>query len=882
MLTDLLFRLRSLFRRKTVEEELDDELRFHFEREAEKHMDSGVAREEALRRARLAFGGLDQVKEECRQARGVSALETAIQYLRYAMRGMRRSPAFTAAAVLTLGLGTGAISTVFTLANTLFFRNLPVDRPDEVVFVQATRRQGRARGWVSYPDYVHFRDQTKTLSGLAAHCSNAPLFVTANQQSKQINGAVVSANFFTVVGVTPALGRFFRQDEDSVPDRDRVTVLSYELWRNWFGSSPDVLGRTLKINGVAFTVIGVAPRTFRGVIVQPAEIYIPTMMLPVGLRWCNDALAGGCPVLDMIGRLGPGRTVEEARAEMAILASNAWAQAAEDENTGATVLHAEGASHPDMTRGAAVRFIKLLACVAGLLLLVCCANLSGLLIARNSARAREFAIRAALGAASMRLIRQLVTESLLLAVSGGALGMLISLALTAALKSRFYSVDVEGRPLFFDFTPAPAVILAALAVSAAAGLLSGFIPALKSIRSDAAESLKRQSTSVSADRRLGRWLVGAQAAVAVALVGVAGLLTASAHSLIAGTNFEASHVALMRLRPSLVQYSPENAQQLLRTVIGRLGAVPGVESVSMVGTGVVLLGHTAQVSLPGWVDSQTVECGYIEIGPRYFATLRTPVLVGREFEDRDTLRSPPVAVVNESLARRLWSDGRVMGATLMVKRRPHQVVGIVTDVPLQRRDAPSIPYVYVPYWQNAAQVDARLCLRVKGDPAAMLPVLVREANRVDPDVPIAETITLPLQIAGTLQSLRITASFVSYAATLAVFLSAIGLYGALAFSVSRRTKEIGIRMAVGAASADVRAMVIRQGMAVILVGVAAGFGLAAAGARFVRHLLYGSGATDALWYATAALLVAGVGFLACWVPARRAASVEPIVALRNE
>jgi hypothetical protein len=259
VLADLLYRLRTIFRRKTVEEELDDELRFHFEREVEKQMNSGLVREEALRRARLSFGGLDQVKEECRQARGVSALETTVQDLHYAIRSMRRNPAFTVVAVLTLGLGTGAISTVFTLANTLFFRNLPVDRPDEVVFVQATRLQGRARGWVSYRDYVHFRDQTKTLNGLAAHCSNAPLFVAARQRSKQINGAVVSANFFTVLGMTPALGRFFRQDEDSVPNRDRVAVLSYEFWRNWFGSSPDALGRTLKINGVAFMIIGVAP-----------------------------------------------------------------------------------------------------------------------------------------------------------------------------------------------------------------------------------------------------------------------------------------------------------------------------------------------------------------------------------------------------------------------------------------------------------------------------------------------------------------------------------------------------------------------------------------------------------------------------------------------
>jgi len=338
----------------------------------------------------------------------------------------------------------------------------------------------------------------------------------------------------------------------------------------------------------------------------------------------------------------------------------------------------------------------------------------------------------------------------------------------------------------------------------------------------------------------------------------------------------------MRLRPRLLGYSPQKAQQFQHAVIARLQAVPGVESVSMVGTGEVLVGHTAQVSLPEWVDHQALECGYIEIGPRYFETVRTPVLSGREFDDRDTLQSLPVAVVNEALVRRFWPDGRVIGATLMVNGRPHQVVGIVKDVSFQNRDEPSIPYVYVPYWQNAAQVDARLCVRVKGDPTPMLTVLARQVSRVDPDVPIAETITLPLQIAGGLQSLRISASFVSYAAALAVLLSAIGTYAALAFSVSRRTKEIGIRMAVGAKSTEVRAMVIREGMTVIAVGVAAGLGLAVAGARLVHHLLYGPGSTDVLWYAIAGLVVGCVGLFACWVPARRATHVEPIVALRDQ
>jgi len=882
MIRAVLFRLRAVFRRRTVEKELDDELQLQLEHEVEKFMRSGLTRQEALRRSRLAFGGLDQVKEECRQARGISWLETAMQDLRYAARGLRRSPGFTAAAVLTLGFGTGAISTVFTLAYTMFFRELPVDRPDRVVVVQATRRHGGSAGWVSYPDYVHFRDRTRALQGLAAHYSTAPLFATIHNHSKEVNGAVESANFFPLLGLRPALGRFFREDEDSVPDRDRVAVLSYDFWHNWFGSSPDAVGSTLKINGTTFLVLGVAPATFRGVNIQPAEIYIPTMMARAGYRWCEDAFAADCTVFDMIGRLRDGFNVEQARAEMAALVPQSWETANEGENTGIMVAHARGVFHADIVRRSEIRFIELLVGVAGVLLVVCCLNLAGLLIARNSARTREFAIRASLGAGSMRLVRQLITESLLLAVCGGGLGMLFSLLLTGALSRSFYSLDGEGHPLYYNFSPAPRVILAIIAVSIAAGFLAGILPALKSVRADAAESLKRQGGAVTGGLRLGRCVVGAQAGVAVALAAIAGLFATSAHTMIAGINFEASHVALMRLRPRLLQYPPEKAHQFLRAAIERLDGLPAVESASIVTTGAALVGGSARVSLGGWADSQSIECGHIEIGPRYFETLRTPVLRGREFNRRDTVHSPAVTIVSEALARRFWPTGNVIGATLMVNQQPRQVVGIVKDIPLQNRGKATQPYVYTPSWQNPTQVDARLLIRVKGDPAAMLPMLVREVNRVDPDVPIAETITLPMQTAGAISELRITAGFVSYAAVLAVLLSAIGLYGAMAFSVSRRTKEIGIRLAIGAEPAEVLVIVMREGMSVVFAGVAIGLVLAIAGTRVIWHLLYGSGAADAQLYAAAAVVVAFVGLLACWVPARRAASVEPLIALREE
>jgi predicted permease len=871
MLTDVLYRLRALFRSEALDRELDEELRFHLERQIDAYVASGLPPDEAARRARLMFGGAAQIAEECRDARGIAAVETVVQDLRYGLRTLRRAPVFSVTAILTIALSTAALATALTLGHTMLFRQLPVDRPDEIVVVSATRGQPSPEGPVSYPDYVAFRDGARTLSGLAAHYPTAPLFVTVDGDSREINGAVVSANFFPLLGIQPALGRFFTPAEDQVPDRDRVAVVSHDLWRTAFASSPDALGRSVKINGVDFTVIGVAPAAFKGIKVYPAEIFIPTMMLRVGYRWCDDSLSPTCTILDMLGRLAPGRAPAEAAAELTTLMPASWRHAPKGENSGIAVARAQGVT----SAAAEKQLAGILAGVAIVLLLVCCANLAGLLTAQGAARSREFTVRLSIGAGRARVVRQFMTESLLLSVTGGVGGVLLSRGFVSILAALFYALDDEGHPLYYDFSLTPAIVVAGVAASVLAGCLFSAIPAIRIARTSAIDRLEKPWTA-------GPWLVGAQAAMAVALMAVAALLTTSARRVVNGTSFESSHVALMRLRPRLVKYTPERAQRFQREAVQRLAAVLGVESVSMVGVGAVLGGGGAAVSLPGWTASQRVRVGYNEIGPRYFETLRAPLLGGREFDDHDSPASPRVAIVTATLARRLWTDRSPIGATITVGDTPHQVVGVVTDVQLQSRAETIRPFVYVPFWQNPAQVDSRLCIRVAGDPAAMLPALAREVNRVDPDVPIAEIITLPIQMAGWVRPARISAAFVGYAAALATLLTAIGLYGTLAFAVSRRTKEIGIRMALGAARARVLALIVREGMIVVAAGVVAGLGLAAAGSRIVTHLLYGSASADWIFHAAAAVLVSLVGLLASLVPARRAAAVEPLVALRHE
>jgi putative ABC transport system permease protein len=874
MLADVLYRLRALFHNSAVEQELDDELRFHLEHAVEKRVAAGMSRPEAIRQTRLEFGGVDQVKEECRDARGVSAAETLLQDLRYGLRTMRRAPVFSVTAILTIALSTAALATVFTLGRALLLRPLPVDRPEELVLITATRGQPTAEGPISYPDYVTFRDSTRTVAELAAHYSTAPLFLTVNGDAREINGAVVSANFFPVLGLKPALGRFFRPEEDQAPDRDRVVVISDELWRSRFGASSDAVGSALKINGVVFTVIGVAPPTFKGVTTSPAHVYMPTMMLRVGYRWCDDSLAATCTMLEMIGRLAQGRTAAEAAAELTTLRPQAWLRAPKGENSGIAVQPSTGVT-PDESQ---LQLVRILAGVAVVLMLVCCANLAGLLTAQGAARSREFSIRQSLGAGRTRVIRQFMTESLMLALAGGVGGVMVSRAFIGVIAALFYAVDDEGHPRYFDFSLTPGLALATIAAAVAAGCLFSVLPAFKTARGEAGLN-ERSSTSRWSS---GRWLLGAQAAIAVALVAVSALLTTSARLAVNGTTFESSHVALMRLRPRLVKYTPAHAQQFQRDVVQRLSAVPGVQSVSMVGIGAILGGGATNVGLPTSAPDQRVRAGYNEIGPRYFETLRMPILGGREFDEHDTAQSLRVAMVNETLARRLWPHGSPIGATIVARNVVQQVVGVVADARIESRTEARQPFVYAPFWQNPGQIDSRLAIRVAGDPAAMLPVLMREVNRVDPDVPIAETITLPLQLAGWARPVRLTATFVGYSAGLAVVLTAIGLYGTLAFAVARRTREIGIRMALGAARARVLGLILRDGMTVVVAGALAGLVLAAAGSRLVAHLLYGSASADWVFYVGGAIVVLSVGVLASLMPALQAAAVEPLVALRHE
>ncbi len=873
--------LRDLVQRRRVERDLDEELRLHIEQETHRHIDAGLPPAEAARRARAEFGGVEAIKDECRESRDTYGLESVWLDVRHGLRVMRRYPLFTVTAVLTLGLTIGAVSTLFSLAHTFLMRTLPVPDGHRIVYVEPTRDHGTREGLISYPDYVQLRESADSFTELAAIYPTAPLFVTRTGEGRQVNGAVVSENFFRTMRIEPFRGRFFTPAENQVAGRDRVVVIGHDFWRVWFGGGGDAIGSTLRVNGVAFTVVGIAPPGFTGVSAQPLNVIMPMMMLPVGYRFCDDALAVDCTVLRMYGRLADEASVADAAAEVPTLVPAAWRDAEDGANSGGNSGLRATAARGSHLSGVDRDFLNLLAGVGVVLLLACCANLAGLLLARGRARGHELAIRVSLGAGRGRLVRQLMIESLVLAFSGGLVGLTLSLAMTGALNRFFYSIDSSGRALIYSFSLSPAVVGGVLLVSVLGGVLFGTIPALVTARRGAKAALARGSRSVAGNERGLGWLIGAQAAMAVALVVVAGLLTAGARELVSGRGFDPDHVALLRLRPRLVDYTAEQAQPYLREVVQRLDALPDVRSTTMVGTGISLFGFRANVETRG-DEPTTLQTGYIEIGPRYFETLGMRLVRGREFATTDDTNAAPVAIVSEAAASALWRGADPIGKILRFGEVDHDIVGVVADIAMQNRASATFPYVYAPFWQNPNHIDARLQVRVTGDPTQALALLSDTIHEVDPDVPVSEILPMSWRVAGLFRPQRLSAIAVGYAGILAVFLSALGLYSSLAAAVSRRRRELGVRRAVGASAQGVLWMIVRQGTLIVLGGVAAGLLLAAAATRAVSHMLYTSAGGDYLFYVVAAVLVLCCGVAASWLPAHRASRIPPNEALRAE
>ena len=705
-----------------------------------------------------------------------------------------------------------------------------------------------------------------------------------------VTGAVVTANYFTLLRLTPRAGRFFSVDEDRVPGRDPVAILSYDFWRTRFAEDPRVVGTTVRINGTAFTVIGIAPEHFHGIVagLEPNAIWIPTAMFGVGYRYC-DGLSRGCAVVGVVGRLAGDTSIDEAQAELAGLARQLEAAYPETiRGRGVLVRPARGIRIQEQATNAPI--VALLAAAAGLVLLVASANVAGLLLARGLRRRKEIAIRLAIGASRGRLIRLLLVESVMLAAAGGVAGLQVAVWATEVLRA-YFGVGAAGS-LNLDLSLDPRIALIGFGVALFTGVATGIAPALQSTRPDMALAMKEGTSGAGRPRSIVReGLIVVQVALSVLLLGAGGLLVRSFFMLHRGPGFDPDRVAIVRLRPSLVGFTNDRAWAYQRDVIERLEALPGVLARQSGGRSAVARlgppGHAGAASRRLRPIRRTAYLrGHDVVGPRYFKTLGVGVVEGREFDDRDTTDGPRVAVVNETLARHVWPNGGAVGSVMIVGPDRVEVVGVVKDLQwlhaLQQPD----PIAYLNFWQqdrsNPVAQDSRTHIRVAGDADAMLPEILRTIAAIDPDVPIADARSLGASLDSQFAAVRAARTMLVTFGALALGLSMIGLYAALAFAVGERTREIAVRLALGASRADVGGLVFRRGMAIVSLGIAAGVAACVIAGPFLAHLLYGVSPRDPLAITAGPALLIVVAALAISLPARRAMQQNPILALRAE
>jgi predicted permease len=887
-----LARLWNFAARRNSDRRLREELEMYVRLEVEGNRRAGMTPAEARRQALLKLGPAQAVRESYHAEASLPLLETVLQDCRYAIRVLRKSPVFTAVAVLTLALGIGANAAVFSLLDSLFLKPLPLPHPEQLVRIYAKGPSGHYGAGFSMLEFENLRNHARSFTALAAEDRIAQLNLITSDGSSPVSGAFVSGNYFDIVGVQPRFGRAFLPEEDAVPNRNAVAVISDALWKTHFHSDTAIAGRQIRVNGTPFTVIGVAPAGFHGDLVgSPEEIWIPAMMLGKGGFACADS-SYNCSVIDaVLGRLAPGIPATQAQAELTsdiVWTATDWP---ERPSRRQAVLLPARAPWPESLADQNAH-MQLLEAVTGSLLLIACANLAGLLLARGAARKREVAVRLAIGARRARVIRQFLTENLLLSAMGGAVGLGLSFAMKGFL-ARFYQTDSEGFHHLYDVSFDWRVLIYTGAVTFLTGIFFGVLPAIWVSRQDLNAELKQSAPAATPiSGRLGDSLVVGQVALCVVLVVSTGLLVRSGMQLERGTNFDPAHVVVLRLRPELLKYTPQQVQALVLESTRRIRENSQVQSVAFMQGGEGLVwnwqnGREAQVAISG-AEAALAHTGVTalkqDIGPGFFRTLRTPLLQGREFDSGDRAGSPRVAIVNETLATGLWPQGMAVGRTLIVNGVPHRVVGITANLqPRNVLHGPE-PHLYLSYWQSGStqEGDVRLAIRVSGDAASALTAIRRTIRSIDPAVPIGEDMLMSEQVDLEYMPVLLARSVMSYCGVLALCLGAIGIYSLLAFAVRARTREIGIRIAVGARKGDVIRMILRQGVRLTFMGVFIGLGAAVCLTRLEGSLLYGVRATDPFIFAFVTIVLFVSALVASLLPARRAASIDPTMALRAE
>jgi putative ABC transport system permease protein len=886
-------RLRSLWRalrhRAQFESDLDEEMRSHIENRADDLVRSGVSRAEALRRARVEFGCAEAYQDRVRESRGVSWFEEFAQDLRFGARMLRKSPGFTAVAVITLALGIGANTAVFSVVYVALVRPLPYAQPSRLITLGEVRSQqdaanSSAESWnASYPDYLDWARQSKAFQSLAGFSRDGFVFRGAGEPHI-ILGMQTTTNFFSTLGVRPFLGRAFVSGED-VASGPKVAILSYDFWKSEFNGDPNTLGRSIRLDSNSVSIIGVLPRDFEFAPGRNADLWVPfhigqDMASRRNLRW-----------MPVIGRLAPGVTAAQARTEMDAIDAR-LAAAYPKENAAIQVVMMPLS---DRIVGQVRPLLLVLFGAVGFVLLIACANVANLLTVRASGRRKEFLIRAALGASRGRLASQLLAESMILAAAGGAFGFLIAQWGTAALITGIPQSLRDYMPFLRDAHASPAVFAFLCAVALSTGLVFGLAPALQVSAQRAGDALKEETraSAGAARTRLRDALVVTEIAFSLVLLVAAGLMVQSLTALLhRNPGFDARNLLTFSVNLPDTSYPKDpDAIRFNDQFMGRVRALPGVEGIAtnsvlpLTGGGntirFVIEGHTA---LTGHEDESYIR----DASPDYFSVLKIPLVTGRFFnESADSATAPLHVIVNQAWAKCYMPGEDPIGKRIKFTWSPtqkyRQIVGMVGNDADASLDSPDEPMLFLPFDQSADSYIS-YAVRTSGNPAGVVGAIRSALHEVDPDLFLIKPLAMEQIIAQSPSVFlrRYPSYLIGSFAGLALVLATVGLYGLISYSVSERTRELGIRIALGAQRQDIMQLVLGQGVRLALIGVGAGVIAALGLARLTRSLLFGVSAADPVSYAAAAVLLATVALAACYIPARRAMRVDPIVALRHE
>jgi predicted permease len=894
--------MRFLFRGESVERELDEELHYHLEQRIENDIARGIPPAEARRAALFALGGIELRKEECRDMRRTHFWEECFRDLRYAVRSLGKSPGFAAVALLSLALGTGANTAIFSLVDKLLLESLYVESPRELVILNP---QGPRNGWTdgrmtwSYPAYREIREQQRVFTDMLAERTEQ-VNLTLDGSTQMATESIVSGNYFEVLGVREQLGRVLGPEDDRRRGGHPVVVLSHGFWLERFGGRPDVMGKSIRLNGHPFTVVGVSEKGFGGLeIGAPVDMFVSAAMLGQVTHYGSSLDARTSYIFQVYGRLKHGVSRDRAVAQLQGLyasqleqdvAAMGPAAPRDDRWRQGKITLEDGHRGTSSLRSDLETPLVAVMAMTGVVLLIACANLAGLLMARAASRTKEISIRLAIGASRGRIVRQLLVESGMLAVLGGLAGLAVAKWTIYAMVQEMG--DRAGRlHLMTNFIDAR-VLGFALAASVVTGVLFGLLPALTASRAALSRGLKTEPAARRGDPvRIRKLLVTAQVALGLVLVAASGLfLQTLANLRQTDKGFRADRLIQFRLNPRVAGYDRPRSLALFQEILGELRTMPGVSSVT---TAVAPVLNNAMIGFGIEVEGDTQSGGGVRgaranaIAPGYFQMMGMPLVRGRDFADSDTAASPLVAIVNETFVNKFLPGQDPIGRRITLRyggpeRYSYEIVGVTRDARLNNmRDKPEQNF-FIPYTQLHVLSASYFYVRCSGDAGVLRRPIEEMVRRHNPDIPVVGYRTVDEQIDRLLRPERLVASLSLAFGLLATGLAAVGLYGVTAFGVARRTREIGIRVALGARRVSVMRMVLTDVAGMVAAGIALGTGLWLVLARYVESQLYGVRPRDVDTLAAAAVVLSAVALAAGWGPARRASRVDPIQALRQE